>query len=166
MPSTTRDSRCFGCWKFNIPALVCNQERVTCHRPFEKYASLLACYCGTTNTSVGKDAIYETLYTVVLHGGIDSRTTTELQQYADGPILTVECCEFVPENKNQIYVLEKNSSGWHSVKTIPYCLTDPTMDISLYIHDSVRSTIDKASRLLTPVSLFFRLARMYTDVSY
>lgn len=76
----------------------------------------------------------------------------------------MECCEFLPERRDQIRLLRKDSSGGHSIKTTAYCLADMKIDISPYVRGYVKIAITDACRQ-GPVSIFFKLATAYADVS-
>jgi hypothetical protein len=87
-----------------------------------------------------------------------------LRHYPNGPLLKVECCEFLPEREDQIRVLRKNSSGGHSIKTTAYCLADMKFDISSYVRGYVKIAIADACRQ-GPVSIPFKLATVFAHVS-
>lgn len=73
------------------------------------FANTVECFrANNANDSAGKNQTYEILFTSVQWGGPNSRTV-ELRQYPDGPTLNVECCEFVPNYRSQLYVLLQNS---------------------------------------------------------
>jgi hypothetical protein len=76
----------------------------------------------------------------------------------------VECCEFLPERKDQTRLLRKDSSGGHSIETTAYCLVDMKIDISSYVRGYVKIAIADACRQEL-VSIFFKLATVYADVS-
>ena len=159
------DSRCLECIRFDIPAYICSWERVTQHKPFEKCASYYVHFQDKTNNSTGKNETYEILFTGVTQTGLHDRTIVQLQHYPDGPILTVECCQFTPTQKHQFHALKKNSSGWHSTKTTAYCLVNTRIDVSSYVKESVKFALDEACQSQHPVHLFFKLAQFYREVS-
>ena len=79
--------------------------------------------------------------------------------------INVECYKFLATNKNQVHVLQQNSSGWHAQKTTAYCLTNTKMDISPYVQDCVHLSLNEACRRRHPAAFFFRLAQLYRKVS-
>ena len=124
----------------------------------------LTCYHSRANDSTGKDEVYEILFTAVQWSGSSSQTV-KLRHYPNGPILNVECCKFLATNKNQVHVLQQNSSGWHAQETTAYCLTNTKMDISSYVQDCVHLSLNEACRRRHPVAFFFQLAKLYRTVS-
>lgn len=144
---------------------MCSRERLTQHKPFEKCVLLLSSYHNNTNDSIGKNETYEILFTAVRSGKSSSRTTVDLRHYPNGPILSVECYEFLPIYRNQTRVFHQNSSGWHSVGTTAYCLANSKVDVSSYVQGCVRFALREACGLRRPVAFFFRLAQLYTHVS-
>lgn len=121
-------------------------------------------YHSKANTSTGKDKTYEILFTAVPWSESSSQII-ELRHYPNGPTLNVECCKFIATDKNHIHVLQQNSSGWHSQQTTAYCLTNSEMDISSYVQNCIRFSLDEACRRKHPVAVFFQLARRYREVS-
>lgn len=115
--------------------------------------------------SAGKNETYEILFTTVRSSGSSSRTTVGLRQYPDGPTLDVECYEFLATHQNQTRVLQQNSSGWPPAETTAYCLTNTKVDISSYVQGCVKFALSEACALRYSVTFFFRLARLYKDVS-
>ena len=124
----------------------------------------LATIAGLTN-SLGLDEMYERQFTLVVSSDSTSQRTAELKHYPDGPFLLVNCRKFRPTEHYQTRALRKDSSGWHAVKTTPFCLMNAEMDISGYVRDCTRCAIDEACKRGDIVSPFFILARTYRNVS-
>ena len=79
-------------------------------------------------------------------------------------LLKVEYCEFLPEREDQTRLLRKDSSSGHSIETALYCLADMKIDISSYVRGYAKTALTDAYRE-RPVSIFFKLAIAYADVS-
>jgi len=124
----------------------------------------LTCYHSRANGFTGKDETYEILFTAVQCSGL-SYQTVELHHYLNGPTLNVECCKFLVTNRNQVHVLQQNSSGWHAQETTAYCLTNTKMNITSYVQDCVDLSLNEACRRRHPVAVFFWLARLCRQVS-
>lgn len=93
-----------------------------------------------------------------------SQSTAEFRHYAHGPSLLVVCCQFQPTYRHQVRALKKDSSGWHSVITTAYCLKDRKIDIGSYINKCIPYALDEICESTSPVSIFFRIARVHGDV--
>ena len=91
-------------------------------------------------------------------------TAAQFRHYPNGPVLNVTCCGFVPRYEHQVRALKKDVSGWHSIATTAYCLQDCKIDISSYINDCVTYALDDVCESMSPVSVFFRVARVYKGV--
>lgn len=124
----------------------------------------LTCYHSRANNFTGKDETYEILFTAVRCSELSSQTV-ELRHYPNGPTLNVECCKFLATNKNQVHVLQQNSSGWHTQETTAYCLTNTKMNITSYVQDCVHLSLNESCRRRHPVAIFFRLAQLCRQVS-
>lgn len=93
-----------------------------------------------------------------------SQSTAEFRHYANGPSLRVVCCQLQPTYRHQIRTLKKDSSGWHSVITTAYCLRDRKIDIGPYVNGCIPHALDEICESASPVSIFFRIARVHGDV--
>jgi hypothetical protein len=124
----------------------------------------LATVAGLKNPP-GIDEMYERQFTLVVPSDSTSQRTAELKHYPDGPFLLVDCCKFHPTEHYQTRALRKDSSGWHAVKTTPFCLMNAKMDISGYVQDCTRYAIDEACKREDIISPFFMLACTYREVS-
>ncbi|KIV98446.1 uncharacterized protein PV09_09744 [Verruconis gallopava] len=135
-------SICRPCIKLEIPNYICNQERMTAHKPFEKW----------------KDKIYELLSTTVKSFESQDAVQAELQHYSGGPYLNVACQEFVPADDDQVYVLEKSSDGWQLQRTHAFCLSNPAVDISAYVKNCIPYAVAEAIQRQDDASELFRLS--------
>lgn len=122
------------------------------------------CYYNRANVSAGEDKTYEILFTSVPWPESSSQTV-ELRHYPNGPTLNVECCKFLATHKNHVHVLQQSSSGWHPQETTAYCLTNIGMEISSYVQDCVRFSLNEACTRRHPAAFFFQLAQLYRKVS-
>lgn len=112
----------------------------------------------------GNNKKYERLFTEVHHRGY-LQLPAQLRHYIHGPSLQVICCDFTPTWNHQTRALKKDSSGWHSMHTTAFCLEDRTMDIKSYVYACTPHVLSEACESESRVSVFFRLARLYQDVS-
>ncbi len=93
---------------------------------------------------------------------------TQLGHYLNGPTLDVECCKFLvtPEaDIAKISVIQKNLSGWCSMPTSAYCITKHKINISPYLQECIRFSVDEAIAHQYPILFFFEQIRLYEDVS-
>lgn len=112
---------------------------------------------------IGGNEVYEDLFTTV-QAQSKLQTAAQFQHYPDGPTLNVTCCGFIPTYEHQVRALKKDASGWHSITTTAYCLQDNKIDISSYINDCITYSLDEVCESTSPVSVFFRIARVYKEV--
>ncbi len=133
--------------------------------PLRNVLYSLTCYHSRANNFTGKDETYKDRFTAVHWCSGLSPQTVELRHYLNGPTLKVECCKFLVTNKNQVQVLQQNSSGWHAVETTAYCLTNSNLNIRLYVQNCVNLSLYEACRRRHPIAIFFELARSCRQVS-
>jgi hypothetical protein len=115
--------------------------------------------------TLGKDPMYEKLFTTVQSRNWNSQRTVELRHYPEGPSLKVDCCDFDPTDHFQWHALRKDSSGWHEVETTSFRLLNPITDISAYVRQCMKYAIYEAVNAGDIASFFFKQACKYSDVS-
>ncbi|KAL2284395.1 hypothetical protein FJTKL_08824 [Diaporthe vaccinii] len=133
---------CQACIAHQIPQSLCDIDRITRYKPFEKW----------------QNGLYERQFTDVTGTMPGAYETATLQHYTDGPTLEVNCCPFSPIRKNQFYVCKKDRIGWHPAKTTAYCLATTELDLKTYVKSCMKSTIAESCRAKSPTSFMFILA--------
>lgn len=94
----------------------------------------------------------------------EGNKTVDLCHYAPGPILSVQCCQFLPTEPFQTRILRKDSSGWHWVGTTAYCLAEK-INLSPYIRECVTNALEEACSRTGPAAFFFQMAKDFRSVS-
>ena len=113
---------------------------------------------------IGAEPSYKSkLLWETLQRGVVAKSTL-LTHEIGGPVLQVECREFVATSADQTQLFWKEETGWKWIYTTAYTLKTPTVDLSSYVDDFSSFYLKMACEKADYLGQIFQLARLYRKV--